>query len=239
MALKKVALAVGGLSVYGTGVLAAYVYMYDPSKDNANHISDAERQARFDANSAQYDKDIGMDETMAGIGLMRRFLLKHASGAILEVAAGTGRNLPYYAKDANVLLTDLSVNMLAQIQHLHPSMKTAVMSAEDLTLPSESFDTVIDTFALCSVNRPDLMLAEMQRVCKPGGKILLLEHGRSHYDWLSYVLDKFAAKHAERWGCLWNRDILQIVADAGLEVETVHRFHFGTTYYIVARPKVT
>ncbi|OQR81860.1 hypothetical protein THRCLA_11331, partial [Thraustotheca clavata] len=202
---KKVILAAGAIGVYGAGVLAAYVYKYDPSKDSI--LSDAERQARFDINSAKYDKEIGMDETMAGIGLMRRFLLKHAHGAILEVAAGTGRNLPYYKKDANVLLTDLSGNMLAQIESskLNPNMKTAVMSAQDLLLANDSFDTVIDTFALCSVDDPLKMLQEMQRVCKQNGKILLLEHGRSHYDWLSYVLDKFAAKHAERWGCLWNR----------------------------------
>ncbi|KDO32703.1 hypothetical protein SPRG_02403 [Saprolegnia parasitica CBS 223.65] len=116
MALKKAALAAGGLTVYGAGVLAAYVYMYDPSKDMANQISDAERQARFDRNSAKYDQEIGTDETMAGIGLMRRFLLKHAQGSILEVAAGTGRNLPYYAPEADVLLTDLSASMLAQIE---------------------------------------------------------------------------------------------------------------------------
>ncbi len=170
---------------------------------------------------------------------MRRFLLKHASGEILEVAAGTGRNLPYYNCDANILLTDLSASMMAQIKsaNLYPNMKTAVMSSENLILPNASFDTVVDTFALCSVENPVQMLEEMQRVCKNDGKILLLEHGRSSYSWLSYVLDKFAAKHAERWGCFWNRDILKIVEDAGLVVETMYRFHFGTTYYIVAKPK--
>ena len=80
-------------------------------------------------------------------------------------------------------------------------------------------------------------LQEMQRVCKADGKILLLEHGRSHYAWLSSILDKFAGLHAERWGCHWNRDILKLVEEAGLEVETLHRFHFGTTYYIIAKPK--
>lgn len=55
--------------------------------------------------------------------------------------------------------------------------------------------------------------------------------------WLSNILDKFAAPHAAKWGCYWNRDILQIVRDAGLEIVESRTFHFGTTYYIVAKPK--
>ncbi|CAK4639062.1 hypothetical protein LEN26_008306 [Aphanomyces euteiches] len=237
MAARKAAIAFAGLTVYATATFGTYIYMYDPNKGNAKPITGNERQARFDQNSGAYDKEIDFDETMTGIKLMRRFLLKNASGSILEVAAGTGRNVPYYPSGSNVLLTDLSSNMLAQIKHLPADFQTAVMSAEELTVGDGEYDTVVDTFALCSVDNPVTMLKEMQRVCKTDGKILLLEHGKSHYSWLTYILDKFALKHAERWGCFWNRDIEQIVADAGLEVETMHRFHFGTTYYIVARPK--
>ncbi|KAF0697997.1 Aste57867_11328 [Aphanomyces stellatus] len=255
MAAKKAALLFGGLTVYATATIGTYIYMYDPNKGNAKPITGGERQARFDKNSAEYDKgllisimadahatlafhvEIDWDETMVGIKLMRRFLLQNASGSVLEVAAGTGRNVPYYNNDTKVLLTDLSAPMLAQIKNLPSHIRTAVMSAEKLDVPAGEFNTVVDTFALCSVDNPVQMLEEMQRVCKSDGKILLLEHGKSHYSWLTYVLDKFALKHAERWGCFWNRDILQIVADAGLQVESVYRFHFGTTYYIVARPK--
>ncbi|RHY08265.1 hypothetical protein DYB26_004740 [Aphanomyces astaci] len=256
MTARKAALVFGGLSVYATATLGTYIYMYDPDKGNAKPITGGERQARFDKNSAEYDNggfacssimlrlivrlpivEIDWDETMVGIKLMRRFLLRNASGSVLEVAAGTGRNVPYYNQDSNVLLTDLSASMLGQIKHLPSHIRTSVMSAEDLDAPNHSFDTVVDTFALCSVDNPVRMLEEMQRVCKPNGRILLLEHGKSSYSWLTYVLDKFALKHAERWGCFWNRDILKIVADAGLEVESSYRFHFGTTYYIVARPR--
>lgn len=73
----------------------------------------------------------------------------------------------------------------------------------------------------------------MSRVCKPGGKILLLEHGRSHYNWLSRILDQNAVKHAKKWGCWWNRDILSILRAAGLEIETHKSFHFGTTHYVI------
>ena len=76
----------------------------------------------------------------------------------------------------------------------------------------------------------------MERVCRPDGQILLLEHGKSDYDWLNRILDNGAMRHAENFGCWWNRDIQKIVQDAGLEIVTLKRYHFGTTYYIIAKP---
>ena len=107
---------------------------------------------------------------------------------------------------------------------------------------SESFDAVVDTFGLCSFEDPVAALREMSRVCRGGGtgtkkgKIYLLEHGRSDWVWVSNILDKHADPHAKRWGCYWNRDILAIVREAGLEIESVARYHLGTTYVIVAAP---
>ena len=121
---------------------------------------------------------------------------------------------------------------------------------------SDAFDAVVDTFGLCSFEDPVAALREMSRVCRGkkkkkknagagagsgdaqigSGKIYLLEHGRSDWDWVSNILDKHADPHAKRWGCYWNRDILAIVREAGLEIESVARYHLGTTYVIVAAP---
>ena len=107
---------------------------------------------------------------------------------------------------------------------------------------SDAFDAVVDTFGLCSFEDPVAALREMSRVCRGGGtgtkkgKIYLLEHGRSDWVWVSNILDKHADPHAERWGCYWNRDILAIVREAGLEIQSVARYHLGTTYVIVAAP---
>ena len=124
-----------------------------------------------------------------------------------------------------------------------------VCDAATAPFESESFDAVVDTFGLCSFEDPVAALREMSRVCRrkkkknagsgdaPGsGKIYLLEHGRSDWDWVSNILDKHADPHAKRWGCYWNRDILAIVREAGLEIESVARYHLGTTYVIVATP---
>lgn len=78
----------------------------------------------------------------------------------------------------------------------------------------------------------------MQRVCKDDGKILLLEHGRSKaYEGLTKYLDANAERHAKNWGCIFNRDIDALMEEAGLDIESLTTWHFGTTYYVVAKPK--
>ena len=67
-----------------------------------------------------------------------------------------------------------------------------------------------------------------QRVCRPGGTILLLEHGRSGYfSWLNDVLDKSAPDHAAKWGCWWNKDIPALLEASGLQLLSYHTWHFG------------
>lgn len=72
---------------------------------------------------------------------------------------------------------------------------------------------------------------------RPGGKLLLLEHGRGTWDFVNNILDANAEKHLAKWGCEWNRDIGRLVEQAGLEIESVSRWHFGTTYVMICRPK--
>ena len=110
--------------------------------------------------------------------------------------------------------------------------------AESTGLPDHAFDTVIDTFGLCSYDRPVAVLNEMARVCKPNGKILLLERGRSStWDVVSKFLDRQAEQHAANWGCVLNRDLEALVEQANLEIDIMRKFHFGTTCYMVCRPK--
>ena len=78
------------------------------------------------------------------------------------------------------------------------------------------------------------MLKQATLLLKPGGKLLLLEHGQGSYRWLNSYMDKRAERHHKTYGCWYNRDILGIVKDAGLQVDSVSRSHFGTSYLIVA-----
>lgn len=115
-------------------------------------------------------------------------------------------------------------------------IRAEVMDAHQLQFADQSFDTVVDTFGLCSYADPVKVLQEMSRVCKQNGSILLLEHGRGWYGWINNVVDSGADGHAHSWGCIWNRDIEDIVKKSGLQVVSKYRWHFGTTYVIEAKP---
>ncbi|KAH6842852.1 hypothetical protein B0I37DRAFT_383026 [Chaetomium sp. MPI-CAGE-AT-0009] len=106
------------------------------------------------------------------------------------------------------------------------------------------YDTIIQTFGLCSVADPVKLLANMAAKVQPDtGQILLLEHGRGSFEWMNKRLDKAAPKHFQKFGCWWNRDIEQIVREAaeqvpGLEVVTLKRplwLQAGTTLLIELR----
>mmetsp|Transcript_24776 Transcript_24776/g.53441 ORF Transcript_24776/g.53441 Transcript_24776/m.53441 type:complete len:267 (+) Transcript_24776:55-855(+) len=215
-----------------------------------SYVFDPRRTATFQKIAHAYDDEIEKDEVVMGINLLRRALLYfHAKGTVLEVGAGTGRNLGYYPGKSTVskiILTDSSEKMLLRAKEKLSNMSSdergryQVMEADAANLrsfPDNSFDTIVDTFGLCSFDDPVAVLKELQRVCKPDGKILLLEHGRSKsYIGLSGYLDKHAERHAKNWGCVWNRDIDKIVESSGLKTDTLDNWHFGTTYYIVCRP---
>lgn len=100
------------------------------------------------------------------------------------------------------------------------------------------YDTIIQTMGLCSTTQPNTLLASLSSLLRPGGRILLLEHGKSHYEWLNVVLTKSAPGHAARFGCWWNKDIGKICQDSGLEVVEIRRpgwWNLGTTWWVELR----
>jgi methyltransferase OMS1 len=178
-----------------------------------SYVLDPQRSATFQKIAYSYDDEISKDEFVMGINLLRRALLYfHAQGNVLEVGAGTGRNLGYYPSGSvvkKIVLTDSSEKMLEKAnEKLKRMSKTEksrhevmVADACKLPFPDHSFDTIVDTFGLCSFDDPTACLKELQRVCRPDGKILLLEHGRTKsYSGLSSYLDKHAERHAKNWG---------------------------------------
>lgn len=99
------------------------------------------------------------------------------------------------------------------------------------------YDTVLEAFGLCSHEDPVRALKNFAFLLKPGGRIILLEHGRGEYDFVNNILDKRAEKRLETWGCRWNLDIGEILDDSGLEIVEERRTHLGTTWCIVAKKK--
>ena len=77
----------------------------------------------------------------------------------------------------------------------------------------------------------------MARVCKPTGRVLLLEHGRSNREWLGRWQDRREDSFANLLGCHWNREPLEIAREAGLNIVTAWRTFFGVFSVIEAKPR--
>lgn len=200
----------------------------------------------FDQIAPHYEKKTSFQEWLLGISRLRKKLLSHARGNVLELGVGCGRNFSYYptknctavtAVDFSPAMLECAKKNLKDLKGFNSSKVTLdIMDAHNLKFEDNSFDTVIDTFSLCSYEDPVTVLKEMQRVCKPDGQVLLLEHGKSDSKFLQQKLDKGTEEHARKWGCHWNRDILEIVRASKLVVLEEKREYFGSLYFVVGRP---
>ena len=208
-------------------------------KHNPSGLSTDEIQQKYNTFASWYDLLEGLPEFL-GIRHLRRHLLRQASGNVLEVAVGTGKNLPYYPTSCQLTAVDVSPAMLTiarkRAMRLGRHVTFQVMDVEHLAFPDHSFDTVIDTLAVCTFPHPVVALGEMARVCKPGGRLLLLEHGRSDWPRLGRWQDRWATRHAAKLGCWWNREPLALVRQAGLELLTTQRTFFGIFHVMAVRP---
>jgi len=171
---------------------------------------------------------------------LRRRLLRHASGQVLEIAVGTGRNVRHYPQTCQITGVDFSPAMLEvarkEARRLGVKTRFLVMDAESLAFPDESFDTVVSSLTVCTFADPVAALREMARVCQADGRILLLEHGRSDREWLGRWQDRRADRHAMALGCRWNREPLDLVRQAGLAVVAARRVFFGIFHVLEAKP---
>merc|ERR1712113_127623 len=109
------------------------------------------------------------------------------------------------------------------------SLRLKLSSSMKMDFPDATFDTVVDTFGICSFEAPVEALREMRRVLKDDGQILLLEHGASNWELVQGLLNGGSQRHVEKYGCYPNRDITRLVKEAGLHIVVDERKHFGTT----------
>eukprot|EP00443_Scrippsiella_acuminata_P066752 CAMPEP_0115464090 /NCGR_PEP_ID=MMETSP0271-20121206/48696_1 /TAXON_ID=71861 /ORGANISM="Scrippsiella trochoidea, Strain CCMP3099" /LENGTH=247 /DNA_ID=CAMNT_0002890969 /DNA_START=14 /DNA_END=753 /DNA_ORIENTATION=+ len=200
------------------------------------------RRDTFDGLAKKWDSTVRFDEFMAGINRSRRRLVQRADGDVLEVAVGSGRNFSYYnsAKVSSVTGIDFSRAMLevadGRRSELSPiQLRLKLTSVQKMDFEDASFDTVVDTFGICSFEAPVEALREMRRVVKEDGQILLLEHGASNWEIVQGLLNRSTQRHVEKFGCYPNRDIARLVKEAGLHIAVDERKHFGTTYSLVCK----
>lgn len=201
--------------------------------------SATERQRRvWDEHAPSYDRQIAFFERI-WFGGGREWLGGRASGRVLEVAVGTGRNLPHYRRDVAITGVDLSPAMLALARDRAADLGLAADlregDAEALPLPDASFDTVVCALSLCSIPRPDAALAEMHRVLVTGGTLLLVDHIGSSWLPLRTAQRLFEQITVHAAGEHFTRRQLPLVQAAVFDIEESERLKAGTVERIRAR----
>jgi ubiquinone/menaquinone biosynthesis C-methylase UbiE len=201
-------------------------------------LTSQEIARKYDRFARWYDLVEGIPDRL-GLRKLRRRLIQKASGRILEIAVGTGKNLSHYPKSSHVTAVDLSAQMLdvarRRANSLGLNVEFALADAEVLPFSDKTFDTVVSSLTTCTFPNPVVALKEMARVCRTNGRIFLLDHGRSDRKWLARWQDRRDEPHAKQLGCHWNREPLELVREAGFNVASARRTFFGIFYEIEAR----
>jgi ubiquinone/menaquinone biosynthesis C-methylase UbiE len=178
----------------------------------------------------------------AGAREHRRRLVGEAGGEVLEIGAGTGKNLSLYraAEQVVALDPDPAMRDRAHDAALEARVPVEVVEGDGMALPfpDASFDAVVFSLVLCTV--PDLgrALAEARRVLRPGGTLRFYEHVRAADPHLARWQDRLERPWG--WigrGCHPNRDTAAAVAVAGFGVLSLEEFDFPAMPRIV-RPHV-
>jgi ubiquinone/menaquinone biosynthesis C-methylase UbiE len=165
----------------------------------------------------------------------RPWICHQATGEVLEVAVGTGLNLPHYPSGVRLVGLDLSPSMLAVARERAPGADLRTGDAQNLPFPDSHFDTVVSTFSMCAIPDHRRAIREMARVLRPGGRLLLADHvvstrwyGRAAQRLLDLFTVPYAGEH-------YRRRPLTEVEGLGFTVERHDRFTLGIFERFCAR----
>jgi ubiquinone/menaquinone biosynthesis C-methylase UbiE len=163
-----------------------------------------------------------------------------AGSKALEIGVGTGKNLPYYPPGVKISAIDFSHRMLSRAREkaLQNNLKVDFleMDAQQLAFPDHFFDTVFATFVFCSVPDPVLGLKELRRVCKPDGRLLLLEHMRPGNPVLGFLFDLLNPLVVRMMGANINRMTIDNIKSAGWQIKIDQRLSSDIVRWIEAKP---
>ena len=178
----------------------------------------------------------------AGAAEHRRRLVEEAGGEVLEIGAGTGKNLPLYWAAERVVALDPDPAMRARANEAAREARVPVEVVEGdamvLPFPDASFDTVVFSLVLCTVPDIERALAETRRVLRAGGTLRFYEHVRAADPRLARWQDRLERPWG--WvgrGCHPNRDTMAEVTRAGFNLLSLEEFDFPAMPPIV-RPHV-
>lgn len=156
----------------------------------------------------------------------RAKLVPQARGKVLEIGMGTGLNLPHYDRQRLVELWGLDpalqMHRLAEKRMRSAGLKVKLLGlpAEEIPVAANSFDTLVCTYTLCTIEDPARALKEMRRVIRPGGRLLFCEHGLAP----DAKVQRWQARLNPLWrrlagGCQLDRDVPALLQQAGWQLD--------------------
>jgi len=155
----------------------------------------------------------------------REKLIKNIEGPkILEVGVGTGKNLLIYPNKLEITGIDFSENMLEKANQKIKGKENITlieMDAQKMSFADNTFDTIVTSCVFCSVPDPVEGLKEMRRVCRHDGKIIMLEHMRSHHNIVGKFMDVVNFIPLHTWGANINRETIANILKAGFKEEEI------------------
>jgi ubiquinone/menaquinone biosynthesis C-methylase UbiE len=211
--------------------------MTSTAKAETRETATARQRRVWDKAAPSYDRQIAFFEKIQFAG-GREWLGERARGRVLEVAIGTGLNLPHYPADVTITGIELSPAMLAVARQRATDLGRDVDlregDAEHLPFGDASFDTVVCALSLCTIPNPDAAVAEMRRVLGPGGRLLLLDHIGSAWPPVyaaQWLLERLTIRAA---GEHFTRRQLPLVKAAEFQIVETERLKIGTVERIYA-----
>lgn len=175
---------------------------------------------------------------------LRRILFEGLGGQLLDAGVGTGRNFPYYPKDANVTGIDLSPAMLERAKWRQERLQTHVdlceMNVLSLDFPDDHFDGIVSSFLFCvlGADHQQLALAELCRVCRPNGIIRILEYSISEDSMRRFVMRLWAPWAYFAYGAKFDRNTEQYVEEAGLDLVKKTFLYRDIIKLLEVRPRI-
>lgn len=189
--------------------------------------------AVYDSFAKHYDRFFAPLERI-GLARMRREAISQLpeNARILEIGCGAGANFEYYPKCQLAVSSELSIEMLSVAKAKRRENRLIQADAQSLPFRDSEFDAAFATLVFCSIPKPEMAFAELRRVVRPGGRVVLLEHVRPEnrlgpvFDLLNKATVAFAADH-------FNRRTADTARKCGLRIVEVREKLLGIVNLIV------